>query len=206
MGDGGASDSVRRSVSAYTTGATAYASTHAPKMAEQAARFAASLPVPSLILDAGCGPGRDLARFAAAGHVPRGLELNPTFVEMANQVAPTAHADLRSVGSLYPPDTFDGIWAAASLVHLDRDDTEQVLAHLAVLLRPGGKLFTSVRSTGDTGWLDEPDGTRFYTVWTSDEIATAVTRAGLTIEQVTPGLYTEVWATLAETLTPARSI
>src|SRR3546814_2037025 len=84
-------------------------------MADRVERFAQSLPVPSLILDAGCGPGRDLARFAAHGHVPRGVDLNATFVAMAQAHAPVTRADLRRIGSLYPPGTFDGIWAAASL-------------------------------------------------------------------------------------------
>src|SRR3546814_17900216 len=126
-------------------------------MADGVERFARALPVPSLILDAGCGPGRDLARFAANGHVPRGVDLNATFVAMAQAHAPVTRADLRRIGSLYPPGTFDGIWAAASLVHLSDAEACDVLQQLAALLRPGGRLFTCVMSEGATGWLDAPD-------------------------------------------------
>src|SRR3546814_18591238 len=104
--------------------------------------------------------GRDRARFAAHGHVPRGVDLNATFVAMAQAHAPVTRADLRRIGSLYPPGTFDGIWAAASLVHLSDAEACDVLQQLAALLRPGGRLFTCVMSEGETGWLEEPDGDR----------------------------------------------
>ena len=190
---------VETSVAAYTPSAREYALAHATKMGIQVARFAASLPVPSRILDAGCGPGRDLARFISAGHLPRGLDLNHAFVELAAKVAPTDRADLRAVASLYPARTFDGIWAAASLVHLSRLDTDSVLSQFAIIVRPGGKLFACLRSDGDTGWLDEPDGRRWYTVWQPDDFTTSIANAGFEIDEVTPGVYVEVWATRQQT-------
>lgn len=71
------SDPVMTSVATYSEHADEYEITHAPKMLDRVERFAESLQVPSLILDAGCGPGRDLARLAALGHVARGVDLNP---------------------------------------------------------------------------------------------------------------------------------
>jgi SAM-dependent methyltransferase len=109
-----ADEAVETSVAAYTANAREYARTHVASMGNQVAPFAASLSVPSLILDAGCGPGRDLARFISAGYLPRGLDLNLAFVEMAAKVVPTDRADLRDVASLYPERTFDGIWAEES--------------------------------------------------------------------------------------------
>ena len=38
---------------------------------------------PFAILDVGCGPGRDLATFAALGHIPVGLDGAAPFVAMA---------------------------------------------------------------------------------------------------------------------------
>src|SRR5208283_429932 len=98
-------------------------------------RFAESLPAPSLILDAGCGPGRDLTRFQALGHVARGIDLNPEFVAKAGARAPTWCGDLREVGSWFPAGTFDGIWACSSLVHLTDAAVADVLRQFARLLR-----------------------------------------------------------------------
>src|SRR3546814_16524647 len=86
-------------------------------MADRVERFARSLPVPSLILDAGCGPGRDLARFAAHGHVPRGVDLNATFVALAQAPAPVTRADLRRIGSPHPPAPLHRTCPATPLAH-----------------------------------------------------------------------------------------
>lgn len=40
-------------------------------------------PSPFIILDFGCGPGRDLKAFRALGHQPIGLDGCPRFAEMA---------------------------------------------------------------------------------------------------------------------------
>ncbi|MFG2719028.1 class I SAM-dependent methyltransferase [Streptomyces sp. NPDC048416] len=192
---GGQLDPVAESVAVYGDHADAYAAVHAPKMADRVERFAASLPVPSLILDAGCGPGRDLARFRRYGHVVRGVDLNPVFVAMANMHAPTFECDLRAVGTRFPAGTFDGIWASASLVHLDTAGAVHVLEQFAGLLRPGGRMYVCLKATGHTGWLDEPDGRRWYTVWNPDEFAAAVAEAGFAVDGVDRGPYVEVWAT-----------
>ncbi|MEU5020955.1 class I SAM-dependent methyltransferase [Streptomyces angustmyceticus] len=189
------SDPVAQSVAVYSDSAHDYAATHATKMSAAVERFADSLPKPSLILDAGCGPGRDLARFCAQGHVARGIDLNPMFVDMANAHAPTSQCDLREIGDRFPAGTFDGIWAAASLVHLREAETAEVLGQFARLLRPCGRLYACVRATGRSGWLDEPDGRRWYTVWDGDTFVDCVAHAGFEVTRVDRGPFVEVWAT-----------
>lgn len=190
-------DVVTASVEAYRAGADAYEAAYADRYGAIVDRFATSLPAPSRLLDAGCGPGRDLARFAAHGHLPQGIDLTPEFVARARHHAPTVLGDLRLVSSHFAAGSFDGVWAAASLVHLPAAEAADVLGQFATLLRPGGKLFVSVRSTGETGWLDEPDGRRWYEVWTADALAATVAAAGFVVDDVTPGPYTELWATLS---------
>jgi SAM-dependent methyltransferase len=181
------------SVAAYTTGADAYEREHADRREAQVKRFVDSLPVGSAILDVGCGPGRDLARFQAAGHRPVGVELNTAFVQRARRHAPVEEMDLRDLHRLVG--TFDGVWAAACLVHLRRAEVADVLEQFGRLVRPGGRLHVSVRSTGRDGWLDEPDGRRWYSVWQPAAIEAAVRGAGFRIDEVIAGPYTEVWAT-----------
>jgi len=195
-GDDASFDPVAASVAAYSEHAEQYAATHAPKMLDAATRFAASLPRPSLILDAGCGPGRDLARFVAHGHVARGVDLNSVFVQMAGAHAPTLQCDLREIANHFTAESFDGIWASASLVHLREHDAVIVLDQFARLLRPGGKLFACVKRVGDTGWLDEPDGRRWYTVWNADTFADRIAEASFSVDRVELAAFVEVWATL----------
>ncbi|MFN8023170.1 MAG: class I SAM-dependent methyltransferase [Acidimicrobiales bacterium] len=183
------------SVATYSAVADEYEQAFADRRAAEVDRFVRSLPAGGRVLDAGCGPGRDLARFAAAGLVAVGLELNPVFAERARRHATVVHGDLRDVARLLAGERFDGVWADASLVHLERDAAARAMHDLVALLVPGGRLFVSVRSTGDDGWVDEPDGRRWYSVWSAAESAHELDAAGCTIDEVVPGAYTQLWAT-----------
>ena len=192
--DGQPVDAVLASVAAYSESAEEYEAAHASKMADRVRRFAGSLEAPARILDAGCGPGRDLARFVAWGHDALGVELNPVFAAMAASRAPTRQADLRRLREIFPPGSFDGIWASASLVHLAEEEARDVLVQFATLLRPGGRLYVCVNTVGRTGWLDEADGRRWYQIWEAGTFEHAVADCGFTIDRVDSGPFVEVWA------------
>ena len=152
------------------------------------------LPPAARVLDLGCGPGRDLRLFTEAGHSPIGVELNTSFVAMASRHGHVIEADIRRIRDLFSPDVFHGIWAQASLVHLTRTETEQVLEDAVSLLLPGGLFYACVPAVGETGWMDETDGRRWYTVWPEDAFEDAVSAAGFEIDDVSQGPYVEVWA------------
>lgn len=187
-------DRVTRSVAAYTGVAREYEATHASKMADRVERFVRDLPVPSRILDAGCGPGRDLRRFVAAGHEPYGVDMNQEFVAIASGIAPTVHADLRDIAGAFVGARFDAVWAASSLVHLTEAEAAATLGQLARLARPGARLYACVTATGESGWHDEPDGRRYYTVWTATDFAATVAAAGFVVDDIVDGPFVEVWA------------
>jgi len=105
------------------------------------------------ILDAGCGPGRDLAAFKGLGHRPVGLEGAPAFAAMAR-----AHSgcevlvqDLLALD--LPRARFDGVFANAVLFHIPAVALPRVLADLRETLKPRGVLFSSnPRGHGEEGW------------------------------------------------------
>lgn len=187
-------DPVLASVAAYSNQPLAYAAHYADRMLDRPRRFAAVLPPSSAILDLGCGPGRDLRIFSEFGHRPIGLELNPDFVTMARDVGEVVEGDIRQVASYFEPESFHGVWAQASLVHLADDEVGRVLQDLHRLLAPGGRFYACVSATGSTGWLDEADGRRWYTVWTDDAFAEEVAAAGFVVTEIVSGTYVEVWA------------
>jgi hypothetical protein len=47
----------------------------------------------------------------------------------------------------------------------------------------------------DTGWLDEPDGRRWYPIWDAETFAGAVATAGFVVDRVDQDGFVEVWAT-----------
>ena len=187
-------DRVLISVAAYSTNPIAYQEKYAAHLLDRPTRFASLLSLGSHILDLGCGPGRDIRIFSEGGHKPLGIELNPEFIEMARRQGDVIQGDIRNISSIFTPSSFEGVWAQASLVHLEKSEIALVLDDLRDLLKPNGLLYACVPATGETGWLDESDGRRWYTTWPEDSFEEAVKSAGFQVDDVTHGPYVEVWA------------
>lgn len=98
---------------------------------------------PFVILDLGCGPGRDLAYFHAQGHVAVGLDGSERFVEMA-RAATGCEVLLQNFSRLeLSPARFHGVFANASLFHVPSQELGRVLAEVRQALLPRGVLFCS---------------------------------------------------------------
>jgi SAM-dependent methyltransferase len=188
-------DPVIISVAAYSADPVAYEEKYATHLLDRPARFASLISPRSKVLDVGCGPGRDIRIFAEAGHIPTGIDLNPSFIKMAQRHGEVIAGDIREISSLFSPLTFDGIWAQASLVHLQKSEVEKLLRDLSDLLKPNGLIYACVPATGESGWLDENDGRRWYTTWPEDSFEKTMASAGFQIVDVTHGPYVEAWAT-----------
>ena len=108
---------------------------------------------PHAILDLGCGPGRDLHRFTALGHVAVGLDGSSELVAMARSETDcdVLHQDFLALD--LPLARFDGIFANASLFHVPSSELARVLRDLAAALKPDGVLFSSnPRGRNEEGW------------------------------------------------------
>src|ERR1700704_1506376 len=82
---------------------------------------------PRVILDFGCGPGRDLQAFTRMGHRAIGLDGTLRFVEMARQdsACEVWHQDFLHLA--LPAAYFDGIFANAALFHVPGQALPRVL-------------------------------------------------------------------------------
>jgi SAM-dependent methyltransferase len=129
----------------------------------------------SLILDLGCGPGRDLAHFRKAGFRVIGLDYSLNLLRIAVNVS----GQRVVVGDLGMPPfatgTFDAVWAIASLLHVPRHHIGSVLPGIRRLLKPSGVFVASIREgTGER--VDERG--RYFASYRRREWQTLLSDAG----------------------------
>ncbi|AZU00840.1 class I SAM-dependent DNA methyltransferase [Brevibacterium linens] len=91
------------------------------------------------VLDIGCGPGRITTFLGALGLEPRGLDLSPAMIELAKGLYPTHQFDVGSMTALpYADESFSGLVAWYSIIHVPGDALALAFAEAARVLRPGG--------------------------------------------------------------------
>lgn len=113
---------------------------------------------PFHLLDFGCGPGRDLQTLTKLGHVAIGLEGSQQAAQIARMKS-GCEVLVQDFFNLFLPDnTFDGIFANASLFHIPNKLLSKVLGNLWACLKPNGILFSSnPRGNNKESW----NGDRF---------------------------------------------
>lgn len=96
------------------------------------------------VLDVGSGSGRDLKRMCDLGFDITGLDVSEGLAQIARQYAPVVVADMCAMP--FEDDSFDGVLAAASLLHLTRMEALVALKEIKRVLRPGGVLSLGVKA------------------------------------------------------------
>lgn len=142
---------VRETLAYYSRNAQDFFdSTVTVDIAEIRGRFTARIPSGGLILDAGCGSGRDAKAFKELGYRVRAFDACPELVALAKQHAGT-EVELRTFADVEETAVYDGIRACASLLHVPADDLPATLGQLWQSLKPGGVLYA--RPAGPVGTL-----------------------------------------------------
>lgn len=158
-------------------------------MSEQRQRFLSLVPqeAPRLLLDLGCGPGRDTLAFVEQGYPVVGADLSGGMLAEARRRVPEGRfvqADMLALP--FPPETFSGIWACASLLHLPRQAATPALAEMRRVLVPGGALFVGVKRGKGEAWRENPEnGLRFFfTYYLPTQFWNMVEDAGFEVKSI----------------------
>ena len=152
-------------------------------IAADADRFINLLPSKGLVLDVGCGPGFDTAVFQQHNLQTIALDYAHAMMQAGktdlNIEANFVQGDMRYLPFRFGQ--FDGIWASASMLHLDKADVPTTLAHFYDLLHPQGILYLSVKCGDGTEWTSLSYGhaeSRFFTYWRPEAVHTVLQEAG----------------------------
>ena len=147
--------------------------------------FVRLLQPESKVLDAGCGFGRDTNLLAKKGLDIVGLDLSPGLIQVAKKKFPQLkfiEGDFLKLP--FKNEYFDGIWAHASLVHLESvEDVKKALKEFNRVLKSKGVIHILVRANisnkkFETETDKKTNSKKFFQYFFKDEIETLIKDAG----------------------------
>lgn len=106
--------------------------------------FLKNIPEGGLVLDLGCGSGRDTLAFKNKGYKVEAMDYSEALVEQATTLT-GIQIRHESFYELTDSNQYDGIWACASLLHCDRNRLPDVLKRIYNALRRGGICYMSFK-------------------------------------------------------------
>ena len=106
-------------------------------------KFLKYLPKTGKILDVGFGSGRDMIYFKSLGYEVEGIDTSLEFVK--NMKEQGFNVKLESACEINFKNEFDGIWACASLLHIKREQLEEVIIKCINALKENGVLYCSFK-------------------------------------------------------------
>jgi SAM-dependent methyltransferase len=150
------------------------------------------------VLDVGCGTGRDAYEFIKKGYAVTAVDASPAMLRESRrkmkEASDTPENDRmknaamasrtleRTFDEIEFRDEFDGVWAAASLLHIPYQQMERALSLLVNALKPSGILFMSFKH----GLGEYEYDARYFTYYTRRQIRALM-------EQTPDAQEIEVW-------------
>ena len=135
-------------------------------MSDARQRFLKLLPENALILDFGCGSGRDTKAFLEHGYRVDAIDGS---AELCRQASDYTGICVRQMlfQELDISNYYNGIWACASILHLSRIEISDVLKRISNALKPGGILYTSFKY----GTFEGMRNNRYFTDFTETTLS-----------------------------------
>ena len=156
----------------------------------QLAEFISLLPVNAKVLDAGCGGGRDTNRLQERGIETVGLDITHNLIQEAKKNFPQCNFVEGDILQLpFDNESFQGVWAHASLVHFDQDEQiSKAINEFSRVLKKDGILHILVRAQKGEKKEVKSDSIsqheRFYRNFTQDEIREFVENSGFEVTNI----------------------
>ncbi|MBW4793324.1 class I SAM-dependent methyltransferase [Pseudomonas tolaasii] len=148
------------------------------ELTDQWNSFASMLNVGAKILDVGCGTGRDIKHFQNLGFLVDGIEPSRKMAAIARSktnatIFSMAAEDINFI------DSYDGIWACASLVHIQKALFVKTLKAILKALKSGGYLYISLKEGEGQTRLNDGRLFSYFTKSDLHEIVSTLTNASI---------------------------
>jgi ubiquinone/menaquinone biosynthesis C-methylase UbiE len=180
-------------VATYDTIAEQYAADYFDELARKPfdrdllSRFAQRMPPGAKVCDIGCGPGHVARHLAKLGVDVMGVDISQAMVAIARKLNPTLLFEQGDMlGLQFANDSFAGITAFYSLIHIARPHVPQALGELFRVLTHGGRLLAAFHAGEGEVHVEEFHGQQvsFHaTFFGIDEMVRFLDVAGFLIEE-----------------------
>lgn len=124
-------------------------------------KFLAYMPKGGRILDFGCGSGRDTKAFLEKGYQVEAIDGSEELCQYASEYTGILVKHML-FQELSEKEKYDGIWACASILHIERNELKSVLTKMTAALKWNGIIYTSFKYGDSEG---ERNG-RYFTDFT----------------------------------------
>jgi SAM-dependent methyltransferase len=125
--------------------------------------FLDGLPVPSGLLDLGCGNGRPFAEFLLGrGHRVTGVDQSREMLDIARTRLPTGSWIESRIEDFEPAERFDGIICWDAMFHIERSLHETLIRRMARTLESGGRLMLTFGGSEHPAFTDTMFGETFF--------------------------------------------
>lgn len=160
---------------------------HKPFDRELLDRYAAMFDANETVCDMGCGPAHVARHLHERGVNVIGVDLSSEMVEQARRLNPELDIRQGDMLSLDVPDeSWAGIIAFYSIIHIPRTSVARALSELGRCLRPGGRLLMSFHIGDEVMHLEELWGHPVkmdFIFFRTDEMLGYLGEAGFDVEE-----------------------
>ena len=161
-------------------------------------RFLRRVPSGGLVLDFGCGAGRDSKYFREKGYQVEAVDGSLELCRIASEYTgiPVRRMLFQELAAT---NHYDGIWACSSILHLPKKELGEVFGKMQEALKPGGTFYTSFK----LGTFEGIRNGRYFTDFTPESFEAFLGYfPGLSLEEswitgdIRPGRREEKWLNL----------
>ena len=142
-------------------------------------RFEHHLRTGAHILDAGCGSGRDTLYFKKNSYKVTAFDASEKMCRSASDLLGQEVLKLKFEDMAFE-NSFDAIWASASLLHISKKEMPSVLKKLALALKSGGALYASFKHE-DKEFIKED---RFFNSYTKESFRALIETSSFEIKEM----------------------
>lgn len=187
---------MNKTLTYYNTNTSSFVeSTQLVQMTEAWSRFSAKLPTSSIILDFGCGSGRDTKYFLEHGYQVEAIDGSEELCKVASTYTGIT-VKKQLFNELSEVQKYDAVWACSSILHASSDELVIIIKKIWTALKDNGIFYTSFKY----GTFEGERNGRYFTDMTEKSLSALLTKVrGFNIEEqwitsdVRPGREEEKW-------------